>query len=244
MGRGPTIAARKNAADAQRAKAFTKLIREITVATRAGGMDPAGNARLRLAMDKAIAANMPKDTINRAIKRGGGELDGQTMEEVRYEGYAPGGVAVMVDCLTDNTTRSVADVRHAFAHFGGSLGTSGSVAFQFHKVGELIFDIREDPKLEERIMDAALDAGAEDVQTEGGFTDVITTPADVHAVRDALAAKGLAALSADVVMRAENLVDVDAGTASTLRELISALEELDDVQAVHHNAHLLAETTD
>lgn len=241
MGRGPTIAARKNAADAQRAKVFTKLIREITVAARAGGADPVGNSRLRLAMDKAMAANMPKDTIARAVKRGSGELDGQVMEEVRYEGYASGGVAVMVDCLTDNSTRTVADVRHAFTHLGGSLASSGSVAFQFHRVGEIIVDIRENAALEEKILEVGLDAGADDIVTEDGFTDVITAPDALHTVKEALEKAGLVPISADLVMRADNTVDVRGPAAETVKTLIEQLEGLDDVQRVWHNARLPAE---
>lgn len=241
MGRGPTIAARKNAADAQRAKAFTKLIREITVAARAGGSDSDGNARLRLAMDKAVAANMPKDTIARAVKRGAGELDGQTMEEVRYEGYAPGGIAVMVDCMTDNATRTVADVRHAFTHCGGSLGTSGSVAFQFHQVGEIIYDIREDPALEDKILAAALEGGADDIVTEDGFTEVITAPDALQAVKAVLDKHDLEAIAADVVMRPDTTVEVAGEAAENLKALVEQLEALDDVQTVWHNARLPVE---
>ena len=238
MGRGPSIAGRKNAADAQRAKVFTKLIREITIATRTGGADPTGNARLRLAVDKALDANMTKDTIERAIKRGSGELGTDVMEEVRYEGYAPGGVAIMADCLTDNTTRTVADVRHAFSKAGGSLGTTGSVAFQFTETGEIIFDIRADAGLEEKIMEVALEAGADDVLTEDGFTDVLAAPTQLQAVKSALEAAGLQPIEADVVMRPASRVVVDAQTAAAIRKLVERLEDLDDVQAVHHNAEL------
>lgn len=238
MGRGPSIANRKGAADAQRAKVFTKLIREITLAARTGGGDPAGNARLRLAMDKALDANMTKDTLERAIKRGSGELGAEHMEEVRYEGYAPGGVAIMVDCATDNSTRTVADVRHAFSKYGGHLGTSGSVAFQFSETGEIIFDIRSDAALEEKILEAALDAGANDVQTAHGYTDVLTQPGELSKVRAALEAVGLKPIEADVVMRPLNRVAVDTETAQAIHKLIERLEELDDVQAVHHNADL------
>lgn len=238
MGRGPSIEGRKNAADAQRAKVFTKLIREITIAARSGGGDPAGNPRLRLAIDKALDANMTKDTVERAVKRGSGEGAADAMEEIRYEGYAPGGVAVMVDCMTDNSTRTVADVRHAFSKVGGNLGTSGSVAFQFVETGEIIFDIRSDAALEERILEVALEAGADDVQTADGFTDVLTPPAELSAVRAALEAAGLKPIEADVVMRPSNRVAVDAETAAEIYKLIERLEDLDDVQAVHHNADL------
>lgn len=238
MGRGPSIEGRKNAVDARRAKAFTKLIREITIAARSGGGDPDGNPRLRLALDKALDANMTKDTLERAIKRGSGELGAEHMEEVRYEGYAPGGVAIMVDCMTDNSTRTVADVRHAFSKCGGNLGTSGSVAFQFIETGEIIFDIRSDAALEEKILEAALDAGADDVQTADGYTDVLTQPAELSKARVALEAAGLTPIEADVVMRPANRVAVDAETAQAIQHLIERLEELDDVQSVHHNADL------
>ncbi len=239
MGRGPSIEHRKNAEDAKRAKVFTKFIREITMAVRAGGGDSASNPRLRLAMDRALDANMTKDTIERAIKRGTGELGGdQTQEEVRYEGYGPGGVAILVDCMTDNTTRTVAEVRHAFSKQGGNLGSSGSVAFQFTETGEIIFDIREQPALEEKILEVALDGGAEDVQSEDGFVDVLTTPASFEAVKAKLEAAGLKPLEADVVMRPSNRVAVEGEAAETLRALLEWLEGLDDVQDVHHNADL------
>lgn len=237
MGRGPSIEGRKNAEDAKKAKVFTKFIREITLAVRTGGGDPASNPRLRLAMDKALHANMTKDTIERAIKRGTGE-GGAATEEIRYEGYGPGGVAILVDCMTDNATRTVAEVRHAFTKHGGNLGTSGSVAFQFTETGEIIFDIRTQPELEEKIMELALDAGADDVQTEDGFTDVLTTPANFEAVKAKLEGAGLKAIEADVVMRPSNRVAVEGEAAETLKELLDWLEELDDVQDVHHNADL------
>ena len=238
MGRGPSIEHRKNAEDAKRAKVFTKFIREITMAVRAGGGDPAGNPRLRLAMDRALDANMTKDTIERAIKRGTGELGGDQTVEVRYEGYGPGGVAIMVDCVTDNATRTVAEVRNILSKHGGNLGTSGSVAFQFSEAGEIIFDIRDNPALEEKILDAALEAGADDVQTADGYTDVVTTPAAFSKVKAALEAAGLKAHKADVTMRAANRVAVAGEAAETLGELLERLEELDDVQDVHHNADL------
>jgi YebC/PmpR family DNA-binding regulatory protein len=237
MGRGPSIEGRKNAEDAKKAKVFTKFIREITLAVRTGGGDPASNPRLRLAMDKALHANMTKDTIERAIKRGTGE-GGAATEEIRYEGYGPGGVAILVDCVTDNATRTVAEVRHAFSKHGGNMGTSGSVAFQFAETGEIIFDIRSQPELEEKIMELALDAGADDVQTEDGFTDVLTSPANFEAVKNKLEGAGLKAIEADVVMRPSNRVAVEGEAAETLKELIDWLEELDDVQDVHHNADL------
>ncbi|MBL6750711.1 MAG: YebC/PmpR family DNA-binding transcriptional regulator [Nevskia sp.] len=238
MGRGPSIEHRKNAEDAKRAKVFTKFIREITMAARAGGGDPAGNPRLRVAIDKALGANMTKDTVERAVKRGAGELGADQMEEIRYEGYGPGGVAIMVDCMTDNPTRTVADVRHAFGKHGGNLGTSGSVAFQFAETGEIIFDIRGQPALEEKILEAALDAGADDVQTADGFTDVLTTPANFATVKGKLEAAGLKPIEADVVMRPANRIAVEGDNAEQLRRLLEKLEELDDVQDVHHNADL------
>src|SRR5882757_6654962 len=240
MGRGPSIENRKNAEDAKKAKSFTKFIREITMAARAGGGDPAGNPRLRTAIDKALHNNMTRDTVERAIKRGTGEGGGQGVEEVRYEGYGPGGVAILVDCMTDNTTRTVAEVRHAFSKQGGNLGSSGSVAFQFAETGEIIFDIREQPALEEKILEVALDAGADDVQSEDGFVDVLTSPANFETVKAKLEAAGLKALEADVVMRPSNRVAVEGEAAETLQALLDWLEELDDVQDVYHNADLPA----
>jgi len=238
MGRGPSIEGRKNATDAAKAKSFTKFIREITAAARAGGADPAGNSRLRLAIDKAHAANVTKDTIERALKRGAGELGADHMQEIRYEGYGPGGVAVMVDCMTDNPTRTVADVRHAFTKYGGNLGTSGSVAFQFSETGEIIFDIRANPAQEEEIMMLAIEAGADDVQTEDGFSDVLVSPANFQAVKTRLEAAGFKPIEADVVMRPANRVAVSGEAAESLHKLLEKLEELDDVQDVHHNGDL------
>jgi YebC/PmpR family DNA-binding regulatory protein len=236
MGRGPSIEGRKNAADAQKAKLFTKLIREITVAARTGGGDPAGNPRLRIAIDKALNANMTKDTVERAIKRGSGEDGGaELLHEVRYEGYGPGGVAVMVDCMTDNPTRTVADVRHAFSKFGGNLGTSGSVAFQFTETGQIWLDTRS-PGQGDRILEVALEAGAEDVVDEGEFTEVLTTHASFEAVKKALSAAGFKPVEAEIVMRAANRVAVSGEAAEALRKLLDRLDELDDVQNVHHNA--------
>jgi YebC/PmpR family DNA-binding regulatory protein len=238
MGRGPSIEGRKNAADAQRAKLFTKLIREITIAVRAGGADPTGNPRLRIAIDKALDANMTKDTIERAVKRGSGEGAGEQMHEIRYEGYGPGGVAVMVDCVSDNPTRTVADVRHAFTKHGGNLGTSGSVAFQFTEAGELWFDTRAQPPLEEKILEVAIEAGADDVQSSEGYTEVVTAPAAYEHVKKALHGAGLTAVKAGIVMRPNNLVAVAGEAAEALQKLLERLEELDDVQDVHHNADL------
>ncbi|MCX7071388.1 MAG: YebC/PmpR family DNA-binding transcriptional regulator [Gammaproteobacteria bacterium] len=240
MGRGPSIESRKNAADAVKAKKFTKFIREITIAARSGGGDANANPRLRLAIDKALTANMTKDTVERAIKRGTGEGATEQVVEIRYEGYGPGGVAVMVDCMTDNATRTVADVRAAFSRNGGNLGTSGSVAFQFTRTGEIIFDIRDNAALEDRIMEVALDSGADDVLSEDGFVDVLTTPDAYLAVKGALEAAGLTPIDSDVVMRPATRTALDGEAAAQMAKLIARLEELDDVQDVHHNAELPA----
>jgi YebC/PmpR family DNA-binding regulatory protein len=237
MGRGPSIEARKNATDAQRGKIFTKVIREIGVAARAGGGDPNANPRLRQAVDKGLAVNMPKDVIERAIKKATGALEGVEYEEIRYEGYAPGGVAVIVDCMTDNKVRTVADVRHAFGKCGGNLGTAGSVAHMFRKVGVLSYEGGTD---EDRLTEAAIDAGADDVVVypEDGAIDVITAPDAYESVKSALGAAGLAPGHAEVTMRAENDVAVSGDAAAQVRKLLAMLEDLDDVQAVYSNAEL------
>ena len=237
MGRGPSIEARKNAVDAQRGKIFTKVIREIGVAARAGGGDPAGNPRLRAAIDKGLAVNMSKDVIERAIKKATGELEGVTYEEIRYEGYAPGGVAVIVDCLTDNKVRTVADVRHAFGKFGGNLGTDGSVAFMFRKLGVLSFAAGAD---EDRITELAIDAGADDVVVypEDGAIDVLTAPDGFEVVKAAMEGAGLKADIAEVTMRADNDIAVSGETAQQVAKLLRWLEDLDDVQNVYSNADL------
>ena len=237
MGRGPSIEARKNAVDAIRGKIFTKVIREIGVAARMGGGDPAGNPRLRAAIDRGLDVNMSKDVIERAIKKATGELEGVTYEELRYEGYAPGGVAVIVDCLTDNKVRTVADVRHAFSKFGGNLGTDGSVAFMFHKRGVIWFGAGAD---EERITEAAIDAGADDivVYPEDGSIDVLTAPESFASVKAALEAAGLQPGEAQVTMRAENNVKVEGDTAKQVAKLLAWLEDMDDVQHVYSNAEL------
>ncbi len=236
MGRGPSIEGRKNVEDAKRAKAFTKLIREITIAARIGA-DPAVNARLRSGIDKALSANMTKDTIERAIKRGSGAEGADNMQELRYEGYGPSGVALIIDAMTDNTQRTVADVRHALSKHGGNLGTSGSVAFQFHRVGEIVVDTSK-PGSEDKLLEVALDAGADDVQSESGQSTVLSASDHFEAVKKALTAAGFAPLRADVVMRPENRVAVSDDVAETLRDLIDWLEGLDDVQEVYHNAAL------
>jgi YebC/PmpR family DNA-binding regulatory protein len=237
MGRGPSIEARKNAVDAQRGKIFTKIIREIGVAARAGGGDPNGNPRLRTAVDKALAVNMSKDVIERAIKKATGELEGVEYEEVRYEGYAPGGVAVIVDCLTDNKVRTVADVRHAFSKCGGNMGTEGSVAFMFKKLGVLSFAGGAD---EEKITELAIDAGADDVVVypEDGAIDVLTAPDAFPAVKAAMEAAGMIADIAEVTYRADNDSPVSGETAQQVVKLLRWLEDMDDVQNVYSNADL------
>ncbi len=227
---------RKGAQDARRGKLFTKLIREITVSARAGGGDPGHNPRLRAAVDKALTANMSKDTIERAIKKGVGALDGDSFEEVRYEGYGPGGVAVMVDCLTDNRQRTVAEVRHAFTKGGGNLGTDGSVAYLFSKTGVLSYAAGVD---EDRLMEVALEAGADDVVTnEDGSVDVLVGPERFETVRDALADAGLAPETAEVTQRASTSVALDRADAEKMIRLLERLEDLDDVQNVYSNADI------
>ena len=240
MGRGPSIEARKNAVDAQRGKIFTKVIREIGVAARAGGGDPHTNPRLRAAIDRGLQVNMSKDVIERAIKKATGELEGVTYEEIRYEGYAPGGVAVIVDCLTDNKVRTVADVRHAFGKFGGNLGTDGSVAFMFRKLGVLSFAPGAD---EDRITEVAIDAGADDivVYPEDGAIDVLTAQDTFEAVKAAMDAAGLKPDIAEVTMRADNDIAVTGETAVQVAKLLRWLEDLDDVQNVYSNADLGAD---
>ena len=238
MGRGPSIEGRKNAEDSRRAKLFTKLIREITVAAREGGGDPQANPRLRLTMDKALSANMTKDTMERAIKRGSGEGGADHYEEIRYEGYAPGGVAILVDCMTDNPTRTVAEVRHAFSKNGGNLGTSGSVSYLFQRRGEIAIDIRGDAALEDKIMEVALDAGADDVVTQADYVEVLTAPESFLAVKQAIEAAGLKPFRADVAMRPASMVALDGEANESVTKLIDWLEDLDDVQNVYTNADL------
>jgi len=225
---------RKGAQDKKRGKVFTRLIREVTVAAGMGGGDAATNPRLRLAIDKARAENRPKDTIDRAIKRGCGDVEGEAYEEIRYEGYGVGGSAVIVDCLTDNRNRTAADVRHAFSKYGGNLGSGGSVSFLFEHCGVISYPDAED---ENAIMEAALEAGANDVITnEDGSIDVITSPADFEEVRDAMAAAGHRPESAEVTMRPSTTAELDDEQAATVLKMLEALEELDDVQDVYSNA--------
>lgn len=225
---------RKNAQDAKRGKLFTKLIREITVAARTGGSDVNSNPRLRLAMDKALAANMTRDTIDRAIKRGAGEMEGMTYEEIRYEGYGPGGAAILVETLTDNRNRTVAEVRHAFAKMGGNLGTEGSVAYLFEKKGILSFPPGTD---EERIMEVALEGGAEDILVDdSGAIDVLVEPDDLESLALALRNQGLNPETSEVTMRAGTLAPLVGDTADSVLKLLNMLDDLDDVQNVYTNA--------
>jgi len=230
---------RKGAQDKKRGKLFTKLIREITIAARMGGSDLDANPRLRLAVDKAKGQSMPKDNIERAVKRGAGEIDGADYQEIRYEGYGPGGVAVMVDCLTDNRNRTVADVRHAFTKFGGNLGADGSVNYLFNSVGQLLFPAGSD---EDVIMEAAIDAGAEDVVADDdGSIEVLTAPDDFEQVRDAMSTTGIEFDSAQVTMRASTSAELGVKEASSMIKMLDVLEDLDDVQEVYSNADISAD---
>lgn len=225
---------RKGAQDAKRGKLFTRLIREITVSARMGGSDPATNPRLRAAIDKALGSNMTKDVIERASKRGAGELEGAAYEEVRYEGYGPSGIAIMVDCMTDNRNRTVAEVRHVFSKRGGNMGTDGCVAFMFNQKGIISLASGLD---EDAVMEVALEAGAEDIVTnDDGSIDVFTTPDEYAAVKDALDAAGFEAQSAEVTMHPDNTVSLELEDAQKAIAMIDAFEELDDVQQVYSNA--------
>jgi len=227
---------RKGAQDKKRGKLFTKLIREITVAAKMGGGDLDANPRLRLAIDKAKAQSMPKDNIERAVKRGSGETDGDDFNEIRYEGYGPGGTAVMVDCLTDNRNRTVADVRHAFAKFGGNLGADGSVNYLFNEVGQLLFDTVSD---EDTLLEAAIEAGAEDVIVDDdGSIEVLTEPDEFEHVRDNIMAAGLEPESAEITMRASTNAELGVKEASSMIKMLEMLEDLDDVQDVYSNADI------
>ncbi|NIM41142.1 MAG: YebC/PmpR family DNA-binding transcriptional regulator [Hydrogenophaga sp.] len=227
---------RKGRQDEKRGKIWTRVIREITVAARSGGGDPAMNPRLRLAIEKAKAANMPADRIKYNVDKASGTLEGLSLEEIRYEGYGIGGAAVILDTMTDNRVRTVAEVRHAFSKFGGNLGTEGSVAFQFKHCGQLIF---APGTSEDTVMEVALEAGAEDVITDDdGAIEVLTPPADFEAVKDALEAKGLKAEFAEVTMRAENTIALSGEDGARMQKLLDVLEDLDDVQNVFHNAEI------
>ncbi|HEY5898437.1 MAG TPA: YebC/PmpR family DNA-binding transcriptional regulator [Burkholderiales bacterium] len=225
---------RKAAADAKKGKVFTRLIKEITVAAKLGGGDPNANPRLRLAMDKAREANMAKDSVQNAVKRGSGQLDGVTYEEARYEGYGPGGAAVMVDCLTDNRTRTVAEVRHAFTKNGGNLGSDGSVSYLFRHVGQFVF---APGTSEDRVMEVGLDAGAEDVvKNEDGSVELVCAPADFPAVKEALEKAGLKAELAEVTMKPSTEASLGRDEGERMQRLLDALENLDDVQNVYTTA--------
>jgi YebC/PmpR family DNA-binding regulatory protein len=227
---------RKAAADAKKGKVFTRLIKEITVAAKLGGGDPGSNPRLRLAMDKAREANVAKDNVQNAIKRGTGQLEGVTYEEIRYEGYGAGGAAVMVDCLTDNRTRTVAEVRHVFTKHGGNLGSDGSVAFLFKHCGQFVF---APGTSEDRVMEVALEAGAEDVVTnDDGSIEVICAPGDFAAVKAALEAGGLRPELAEITMKPGSEAALGGDDAARMRQLLDALEGLDDVQEVYTTAVL------
>jgi YebC/PmpR family DNA-binding regulatory protein len=229
---------RKGRQDEKRGKVWTRVIREIMVAARQGGGDLSANPRLRLAVEKAKAANMPADTIKRNIDKATGNLEGVQYEEIRYEGYGFGGAAIIVDTMTDNKVRTVAEVRHAFSKYGGSMGTAGSVAFQFKNVGQLIL---APGTSEDKVMEVALEAGADDVVTdEDGAIEVITDPGSFEAVKDALDQAGLKPEVAEVTMRPENTIDLAGDDAAKMQKLIDALEDLDDVQEVYHNAALEA----
>jgi YebC/PmpR family DNA-binding regulatory protein len=227
---------RKNRQDAKRGKLFTKLIREITVSAKLGGSDPDANPRLRAAIDNALSNNMTKDTVERAIKRGSGEAGGDNVEEVRYEGYGPGGVAVMVDCMTDNRNRTVAEVRHAFSKCGGNLGTDGSVAYLFNKVGLISYPVGTD---EDALMGAALEAGAEDIITnDDGSIDVITSPDEFMDIKEKLVKVNHSPESAEITMQASTNSTLDIEAAQTMIRLLDMLEDLDDVQKVYSNADI------
>ena len=228
---------RKGRQDEKRGKIWTRIIREITVAARAGGGDLGANPRLRLAVEKAKAANMPADRVKYNIDKATGNAEGVNYEEIRYEGYGIGGAAIIVDTMTDNRVRTVAEVRHAFSKHGGNMGTEGSVAFQFKNVGQIILAPGTD---EDKVMEVALEAGAQDVVTDDdGAIEVLTTPTDFEAVKNALEAAGLAPAAADVTMRPDVTIDLEGEEATRMQKLLDILEDLDDVQAVYHNAALV-----
>lgn len=225
---------RKGRQDARRAKIWTRLIREIQIAARDAGPDPETNPRLRLALERAAAANMPKDNIERAIQRGAGLLDGQSLEEIRYEGYGVGGAAVIVDCMTDNRTRTVAEVRHAFSKYGGNLGIDGSVVFQFKHCGQFIFAPGTD---EDQVMELAIEAGAEDVITDDeGLIEVVCAPADYEEVKNAFEAAGLIPEMQEITMKPLNETELEGAEAETMKKMLEALESLDDVQEIYTSA--------
>ena len=227
---------RKGRQDEKRGKVWTRIIREIMVAARQGGGDPAMNPRLRLAIDKAKAANMPADTVKKNVDKATGALEGVSYEEIRYEGYGIGGAAIIVDCMTDNRVRTVAEVRHAFSKYGGNLGTEGSVAFQFKHCGQFLF---APGTSEDKVMEVALEAGAEDVVTgDDGAIEVVSAAADFEAVKNALEAAGLKPELAEVTMRPENTIELAGEDAQRMQKLLDVIEDLDDVQDVYHNAEI------
>lgn len=231
---------RKGAQDARRGKLFSRLIREVSIAARLGGPSPDGNPRLRQAIDKALAGNVPKDTIERAVRRASGDADLRALDEIRYEGFGPGGAAVIADCVTDNRNRTVAEVRRAFTKSGGNLGSDGSVGYLFHRVGQLSYPAEVD---EDALMEAAIEAGAEDVAAnEDGSFDVVTSPEEYEGVRDALRAASLEPEEAGVTLRAVSSVSLDLDESARMVRLIEALEDLDDVQQVYSNADISLDT--
>lgn len=228
-----TIKHKKGALDAKRGKIFTKLIKEITIAARGGGGDVTGNARLRKAVSDAKAANMPNDTIDKAIKRGTGELEGVSYDEITYEGYGPGGVAVLVNTTTDNRNRTVAEIRHAFSKNGGNMGESNSVSWMFNRKGQIVVDAAQ--KSEDEMMEIALEAGADDVTSDGETHEILTSPEDFHAVLEAIKAKGIEPMSAELAMIPQNTIKLEGGDASKMLKLYEALDDHDDVQSVYAN---------
>lgn len=226
---------RKSVQDAKRGKIFTKLIREITVAARMGGADESTNSRLRDVVTKALKANMKRDTIDNAIKRGAGGQDGANMAEMRYEGYGPSGVAILVDCLSDNKNRTVSEVRHCFTKYGGNLGTDGSVSYLFNKQGEIVIPMNAD---NDSLMEQLIELGVEDIIEDEGHFICITAPEDYHAILTALNDKNIAVEQSQIAMRAENLIAVEGDAAVSLTKMIDALEDLDDVQEVYYNAEI------
>ena len=234
-----TIKHKKGALDAKRGRTFTKLIKEITVAARSGGGDPTANARLRKAISDAKAENMPNDTIDKAVKRGTGELEGATIEEITYEGYGPGGVAIMVESATDNKNRTVAELRHMFSKHGGNLGEAGSVAWMFSKKGVIILE--KAAKAEDELLDIILNAGGDDLKDEGEYWEILTTPDDFSAVLDAVKGAGLSPESAEVSLVAQNYIKLEGKDSTQMAKLMDQLDEHDDVQKVASNAEFDAE---
>ena len=228
-----TIKHKKGALDAKRGKIFTKLIKEITIAARSGGGDVTGNARLRKAVSDAKGSNMPNDTIDKAIKRGTGELEGVSYDEITYEGYGPGGVAVLVNTTTDNRNRTVAEIRHAFSKNGGNMGESNSVSWMFNRKGQIVIDAAQ--KSEDEMMEIALEAGADDVSSDGETHEILTSPEDFHAVLEAIKAKGIEPMSAELAMIPQNTIKLEGGGASKMLKLYEALDDHDDVQSVYAN---------